>query len=110
MKIPQSAPSIQKPLTPEDQRQSLDPKLKEAANGLEAVFFSEMVKAMRGTVEPSEFSMHNSASDIYQGMLDAEYSETAARTNSLGLSEMIQDYWLRTQGSAQYNRPKGSGQ
>lgn len=100
---------LNQPTQPTVERQKIDPRLKEAADGLESVFFSQMVKAMRGTVEPSEFSLHNQASDIYQGMLDSEYSDIAARTNSLGLSELIQDYWLRTQGSAQYNGNKESG-
>jgi flagellar protein FlgJ len=89
------------PLKPD--LKNVDPELRKAAEGLEAVFTAEMIKAMRSTVEPSEFSLHNSASDIYQGMLDQEYADVAAKQNSLGLSEQILDYWLRSQGSGQYN-------
>ena len=80
----------------------VDPEMRKAAEGLEAAFTSEMMKAMRTTVEPSEFSLHNTASDIYQGMLDQEYAETSAHRNSLGLSEQIVDYWLRAQPNPQY--------
>jgi Rod binding domain-containing protein len=81
--------------------------MRKAAEGLESVFAQQMMKTMRETVEPSEFSLHNSASDIYQGMLDEEYSDMAAKTNSLGLSNQILDYWLREKGSPQYNSHKG---
>ena len=84
----------------------ITPEMRKAAEGLESVFTSEMMKAMRGTVQPSEFSLHNSASDIYQGMLDQEYSDIAAKQNSLGLSEQIIDYWLRDQPNPQYKDNK----
>ena len=84
----------------------VSPEMRKEAEGLESVFTSELMKTMRGTVEPSEFSLHNSATDIYQGMLDQEYSDVAARQNSLGLSEQIIDYWLRSQPSPQYNQEK----
>ena len=82
--------------------------MRKAAEGLEATFAANMMKVMRETVEPSEFSLHNSASDIYQGMLDQEYSDIAAHQNSLGLSGQIIDYWLRDKPSPQYNQGKGA--
>jgi Rod binding domain-containing protein len=101
MKIPPHAAPLQ---NSQPTAKELNPEMRRAAEGLEAMFMSEMISAMRNTVEPSEFSLHNSASDIYQGMLDQEYSETTARQNSLGLSEQIMDYMLRSQGSEQYNK------
>lgn len=80
-----------------ERRQAVDPQLVEAAEGLEAVFVDEMMKAMRKTVEPSEFSMNNSATEIYQGMLDSQYAESAAKAQNIGLSDMIVDYWSRPQ-------------
>jgi Rod binding domain-containing protein len=84
------------------------PEMRKAAEGLEAVFTSQLMKVMRTTVEPSEFSLHNSATDVYQGMLDEEYSDMAAKQNSLGLSEQIIDYWLRDKATPQYNQGKGA--
>ncbi len=84
------------------------PEMRKAAEGLEAAFTEQMVKAMRETVEPSEFSLHNHASDIYQSMLDQEYSESAARTKSLGLAEQIVDYMLRSQPQAAYTKGRSS--
>lgn len=91
-------------LTPKVEHQKNDtritPEMRQAAEGLEAAFTSQMVKAMRDTEEPSEFSLHNSASDIYQGMLDQEYADISAKGNNLGLSQQIIDYWLRTQAQS----------
>jgi len=91
----------------------INPEMKKAAQGLEATFMSEMIRAMRSTAEPSEFSLHNSASDIYQGMLDQEYADISSSANSLGLSQQIIDYWLRSQPQPTYNgnrdRTHGTG-
>jgi Rod binding domain-containing protein len=106
MNIPQT-PLID-PKSQKHDRQ-VSPEMQKAAQGLEAVFTTQMMKAMRETVEPSEFSLHNSASDIYQGMLDEEYSDIAAKQNSLGLSEQIIDYWLRDKENPQYNKKVSTG-
>ncbi len=90
MKTPQVSP----------QHRDVPPEMRKAAEGLEAVFTAKMMAAMRETVEPSEFSLQNSASGIYQGMLDQEYSDAAAKQNSLGLSEQIIDYWLRDKANS----------
>jgi Rod binding domain-containing protein len=108
MKLPQTPPlksGLKSPNQKIDAQSDsrITPQMRKAAEGLEAVFTQEMVKAMRGTVEESEFSLHNSATDLYQGMLDEEYSDIAAKQNSLGLSNQIIDYWLRSQPSPQYN-------
>jgi Rod binding domain-containing protein len=107
MKLPQNPP----PLHPSTEHQKIDPRtdrrvtqeMRDAANGLESVFTQQMLKVMRGTVEESEFSLHNTATEVYQGMLDQEYSDMSARQNSLGLSNQILDYWLRSMPSPQYN-------
>ena len=90
---------------PKQEAQVSDDQRK-AAEGMEAIFTSKMMEAMRKTVEPSEFSLHNSASDLYQGMLDQQYSEIAARKNSIGLAKQILDYWLREESKPQYNKER----
>jgi len=105
MKLPPQAPKIQA----ENQRiddPRISPEMRKAAEGLESIFTSEMMKAMRGTVEKSEFSLHNTASDVYEGMLDQEYAEISARQNSIGLSGQIIDYWLRSQPDPKYNQKR----
>jgi len=98
---PRAAPAAQGVRQKDDAR--ISPEMRKAAEGLEAIFTAEMMKAMRGTVEKSGFSLHNSASDIYEGMLDQEYAETSARQNAIGLSDQIIDYWLRSQPDPKYN-------
>jgi Rod binding domain-containing protein len=115
MKLPPVSPLKNDPVLDQPQakraRQHRDdpritPEMRKAAQGLESVFTSEMMKAMRSTVEESEFSLKNSATDIYQSMLDQEYAETAAKQNSLGLSQQILDYWLRSMPQDQYNNER----
>ena len=102
MNLPPVLPKLNIPRQNDDPR--ITPEMREAAEGLEANFTSEMMKAMRGTVDESEFSLHNSGTDIYQGMLDNQYAEIAARGNSLGLSGQIIDYLLRSQPKEPYNK------
>jgi Rod binding domain-containing protein len=100
---PVASANVEKPATQESKirqptgvdRQNIDPQMIEAAQGMEAMFINEMTKAMRKTVESSEFSLNNSASDMYQSMLDGEHAEIAARANEMGLSNLIIDYWTR---------------
>lgn len=112
MKIPPAPPLKTEQTTPNSKlRQTRDdpritPEMRKAAQGLEAVFTSEMMKAMRETVDESEFSLKNSATEIYQGMLDNEYAEIAANQNSLGLSRQILDYWLRSMPQDKYNKER----
>ncbi len=74
---------------PIPQQDAVDPQLKMAAEGMEANFLREMVRAMRKTVTESEADQNNRGLQIFRSMLDDEYAEQAARTQSLGLSEMI---------------------
>ena len=95
MKIPPSSPP---PLAPElrqpavRRREDVDPKIREAAEGLEAIFLNTMMQAMRGTVESSELSLENSATKLYRGMLDSEVAQSTARNNSVGLADQIIAY------------------
>jgi len=105
MKTPPALPSIS-PSRHESDDPRITPELRKAAEGLEAMFTSEMMKAMRGTVEKSEFSLSNSATGIYESMLDQEYAETSARQNAIGLSGQILDYWLRSLPDHKYNEKR----
>lgn len=95
MKVPPSSPPHIKPemrQTPVRSRENVDPKIREAAEGLEAIFLNTMLQAMRGTVESSELSLENSATKLYRGMLDSEIAQTTARNNSVGLADQIIAY------------------
>lgn len=73
-------------------RADVDPQIREAAEGLEAMFLNNMLTAMRGTVQESEFSLENSATKIYRGMMDQEIASQTARNNSVGLADQIIAY------------------
>jgi Rod binding domain-containing protein len=105
MKLPPNLPPV-----PAGRQAADDPRItsemRKAAEGLEGIFTSEMMKAMRGTVQKSEFSLKNHASEIYEGMLDQEYAEVSARQNAIGLSGQILDYWLRSMPDPKYNQKR----
>ncbi len=106
------------PLPPKDERQELGavkgakpprsrddvhPQIRAAAEGMESMFVDYMMKTMRQTVQKSEMSLDNSATEIYQSMLDSEVAQKTARTNSIGLADQIIAY-LETRS---YNQSKG---
>jgi Rod binding domain-containing protein len=70
----------------------VDPKIREAAEGLEAMFLNTMLQSMRGTVQESEYSLENPATKIYRGMLDSEVAKQTARNNSVGLADQVIAY------------------
>jgi Rod binding domain-containing protein len=59
---------------------------------MEAMFLDQMMQTMRKSVPKSEMSLDGPASEIYQGMLDSEYSKRAARAGGVGLAEQIVAY------------------
>lgn len=67
-----------------------DTGLREACQKIEAVFIHQMLQQMRATVPQSGFLEEKSAAKIYRDMLDQEYSELMARSNSnLGLADLL---------------------
>ena len=88
-------------------RKDVDPQIRAAAEGMEAMFLNTMIKAMRGTVPQSEYSLENPATKIYRGMLDQEVASQTARTNSVGLADQIIAY-LEQRGYTG-NRPSVHG-
>lgn len=110
MNIPPSSPPISlrqgadASVSVRKSRADVDPQVREAAEGLEAMFLNTMLQAMRGTVEESEYSLENPATKIYRGMLDQEVAGQTARNNSVGLADQIIAY-LEQRG---YNKGQGS--
>ncbi len=73
-------------------RSKVDPQMLKAAQGMEGMFLDYMMKTMRDTVPKSELSLDNTATKIYQGMMDTEMAQTAARTGGIGLADQIIAY------------------
>lgn len=74
-------------------------KLKKACDDFESIFMNMMFKEMRNTVQKAELTPSDSGKDIFQGMLDEELMNNAAKNGGVGLSKM-----LYKQLSAQMNR------
>ncbi len=79
---------------------SKESPLWQAAQGLEANFLKEMVRNMRKTVQESPESQNNRGLQIFRGMLDDHYAETAAKTQGIGLAELIVRQVLEMQEAA----------
>lgn len=74
-----------KSLTP--QERELMNKLKDAAQGMEEQFASLLIKEMKKSVEKNEDS--STAMNLYESMLDQEYSRIMAEQGKLGISDAI---------------------
>jgi len=74
------------------------PQIREAAEGMEAMFLDYLMKVMRQGVQTSEMSMESPATGIYRSMLDSETAQKAAKTGGTGLSQMIVDYMMSQNG------------
>lgn len=70
---------------------SLDDKLKEVSKLYERQFLQEMVKAMRSTVDHSEFSKPSMAENIYKDQLFDQYAEQWVESGGNGLAKQIYD-------------------
>ena len=84
MQIPGAIPVQQMPTV--DQ---FDQKLRQAAEAYEKQFLDVMLKAMRKTVQHSEFSEPNHAEKIFREQLDNEYTKSWSENGGLGLSQLI---------------------
>jgi flagellar protein FlgJ len=75
------------------QRSRVDPRMVEAAQGMEAMFLDYMMKVMRETVPKNEMDLESPATQVYRSMLDSEYAQRAARAGGVGLADQIIAYW-----------------
>ncbi len=83
MRIDRSLPAHREPSIDRDS------PLWQAAEGMEANFLKEMLKNMRKTVQESPEMQNNRGFQIFRGMLDDHYAEIAAKTQGIGLAEVI---------------------
>lgn len=66
-------------------------KAEGVAEEFETLFVDMMMKSMRSTAKPEESS---NAQEIYQGMLDAEYSKSMTGSHDFGIRSMLLD-WMK---------------
>src|SRR5215510_7220579 len=77
---PLTAPVTPGKRLPVVDKTQVDPQVLKAAEGMEAMFLDYMMKVMRQTVPKSEMDLNSPATEVYQGMLDSETAQRAART------------------------------
>lgn len=71
--------------------QEIEPKLeklRQATKDIEALFFKDMLSAMRKTVPDNNIGM-SYGGDIYQDLFDNALSKTASSTGSFGLGDLL---------------------
>jgi Rod binding domain-containing protein len=62
---------------------------REAANELQVVFLTQLIRALRATVPESDFLPRAPSRDIYDGVFDRAVAEAMARTDPLGLVRQL---------------------
>ncbi len=83
----------------------IDPQELKAAQGMEALFLDEMLKAMRKTVPKEDMDLEGPATAIYREMQDEQFAERSAHAGGVGLADQIVAY-LESQ---RYTLPRGQG-
>ena len=73
------------------EREQDDVKLKQACQDIETMFIQQMLKQMRATIPKGGLIPESMASEMYQEMLDEEYSKLMASSpnDSLGIADLI---------------------
>lgn len=73
-------------------------KVKKLAQDFESLFLNMVMHSMRSTVGKSELMNGGNAEDIYNDMLDQEYSKVMASQHRGGLADNIEQFMLRSIG------------
>jgi Rod binding domain-containing protein len=72
------------------------------AQDFETMFVDLMVKSMRQTAQPEDTS---NAEDVYQGMLDSEYSKSMTATQSFGIRAQVLNWLEQTDPDLKLKSP-----
>ena len=92
--------------TATDQRSEAIQKRREdaekVAQDFETMFVDLMVKSMRQTAQPEDTS---NAEDVYQGMLDSEYSKSMTATQSFGIRAQVLNWLEQTDPDLKLKAP-----
>ena len=64
-------------------------ELKKATQNFEAIFVNMLIKSMWKTIPESGLFEKNSATNIYEGIIQSALSEEISRSGGLGMAEML---------------------
>jgi Rod binding domain-containing protein len=70
-------------------------ELKKAAQDFEAIFINMLIQSMWKTIPESGLFEKDSATNIYEGIIQSALSEEIARSGGLGMTEMFSDRLTR---------------
>ncbi len=96
--VSRSEGTLTQNLVRQSKREQDREKIAELSKDFESIFLQIVLKSMRGTVNKSGLMDGGNAEDIYQSMLDSEYSKVMSRTGSTGLSDAIERQLLDIAG------------
>lgn len=91
LKMAGSTPAKRLPVV---DRTQVPKELREAAEGMEAMFLDYLMKTMRQTVPKNGMDLENPATEIYRSMQDSETARIAARSGGVGLADQIIAYMM----------------
>lgn len=77
------------PIGPESDPAKQQRALKKACADLEAVFMNYLLRSMRKTVTKADLFGSAREEEFFRDMLDTEVCSTAARTQSVGIADML---------------------
>lgn len=89
MEISNKLPMRPAPLEEDPAWKDKNSPLWQAAKGIEGNFLKEMMRNMRKTVDENEDDKNNKGLQIFRGMLDDHYADSAAKSQGIGLAEII---------------------
>ena len=78
-------------------------EIKKLAKDFESIFIDVVLKSMRETVQKSGFIDGGNAEDMYQSMLDSEYSKLMSQNDGTGLGAMLEKQLLRLENLDEQN-------
>ena len=81
-----------KSLETKGEKDAYNTSLKEATDGFEEIFVHKMITVMREATPKTGFLSGGRGEEIFQDMLDENYSNLITKTGALGLSKMIYDH------------------
>ena len=100
-----SAPTTPERRLPVVDKEKVDPAIRKAAEGMEAMFLDYMMKTMRETIPKNEMDLELPATAVYRSMQDSEYAQKAAHNGGIGLADQLIAYLE----SERYTLPRGQG-
>ena len=87
-------------MRPEDSPEAI----REAAKAFEAVFINQLMKSMRKTLPEDGLLGKGFANQVFNGMLDQEYSQMASKSGQIGLANIIAEQFGVSTHSPQPNK------